>query len=179
MSDQEKEALAEQNMPLVWYVVNKYAGVSVDRDELYSAALFGMAQALSAYDETRGIRFSTFAVVCMNRAVLILLRSARKRRLDISYDSHILSQNNGDEIWREDFTSVTTIGDTVPEDVTTKIVVRDFIERLPDRSWEILRLRMSGMRQKEIAKRIGLSQPQIGRLLNRMGENLWAELHSR
>lgn len=176
MSDQEKAELAERNMPLVWYVVNRYAGATMERDELYSAALFGMAQALSAYDETRGIRFSTFAIVCMNRAILGVLRAYRKRGPDISYESQICSPSDGDEIRYGSFVCVTTIRCATPDDIATKIVVREFIERLPERSKEILQLRMGGMRQKEIAERIGLSQPQIGRLLADMRDRLWKEL---
>ena len=74
---------------------------------------------------------------------------------------------------------MTTIRCAAPDDIATKIVVRDFIERLPERSREILRLRMGGMRQKEIAERIGLSQPQIGRLLADMRDKLWKELYLR
>lgn len=103
MSDQEKAELAERNVPLIWYVVNRYTGASVECDELYSAALFGMARALSAYDETRGIRFSTFAVICMNHEILNLLKAARKRKMDISYDICILSPDNGDVIRDESF----------------------------------------------------------------------------
>lgn len=178
MSDQEKAELAEQNMPLIWYVVNRYAGASVERDELYSAALFGMAKALSAYDETRGIRFSTFAIVCMNRAILQLLRTAKKRKLDISYDGLIRS-SNGDEIWHERFMSATESGNISPDDVTTKIVIYDFIDKLSDRDREILRLRASGLRQKEIGKKLGLSQAQISRMLNKMIGELWKELYLR
>ena len=179
MSDQEKAELAEQNMPLVWYVVNRYAGATMGRDELYSAALLGMARALSAYDHTKEVKFSTFAVICMNREILKLLRSAKKRGPDISYESQICSPNDGDEIRYGSFVCVTTIRCATPDDIATKIVVRDFIERLPERSKEILQLRMGGMRQKEIAERIGLSQPQIGRLLADMRDRLWKELYLR
>lgn len=179
MSDQEKAELAERNMPLIWYVVNRYASTPVECDELYSAALFGMALALSAYDETRGIRFSTFAVACMNHEILNLLRAARKRKLDISYDGCILSPDNGDAIRDESFISVTTIKSAAPDDIATKIVVCDFIEQLPERSKEILRLHMGGMQQKDIAKLYGMSQQRIGRILIGMREKLWKELYSR
>lgn len=179
MSDQEKAELAEQNMPLVWYVVDQYVGVSVERDELYSAALFGMAQALSAYDETRGIKFSTFAIVCMNRVILGVLRAYRKRRLDISYEGCILSPDKGEEVWNERFVAVTSTGNEGPNDVAAKIVVTDFVKHLPDREKEILILRMRGLRQREIAKSVGMSQPQIGRLLNKMRKMLWKELYLR
>ena len=177
MSDQEKAELAEQNMPLVWYVVNKYVGASVERDELYSAALFGMARALSAYDKTKGAKFSTFAVICMNREILCLLRASRKRRLDISYEDHVRPSSNGDETRYERFVSSTAIGNEIPGDIETKIVVDDFVGHLPDRDKEVLRLRMIGMRQRDIGEIIGLSQPQIGRLLIKMQEKLWKELY--
>lgn len=179
MSDQEKAELAEHNMPLVWYVVNRYAGASVECDELYSAALFGMARALSAYDETKGIRFSTFAVVCMNHEILNLLKAAKKRRFDISYNSCVLSPDNGDVIRDESFIGRMTTINTTPDDVAAKIVFCDFVEQLPERDREILQLRMDGMQHKDIAKRFGVTPQRIGRLLIGMRERFWKELYLR
>lgn len=178
MSDQEKTELAEQNMPLVWYAVNQYIGASVECDELYSAALLGMARALSAYDETRGIKFSTFAVTCMNHEILNLLKDARKRRFDISFDNYTTSPDNGGEIKYESIVSVMTTKGTVPEDIATEIVVRDFVEQLSERNKEILRLRMNGTMQKDIAERMGVSRSRIEQILLRMRVKLSNELYS-
>ena len=179
MSDREKDELAEQNMPLIWYVVNRYAGASVGFDELYSAALFGMAKAISTYDKSRGIRFSTFAVVCMNHEILNLLKVSRKRGFDISYDSCILSPDNGDVIRDESFIGRMMTINTTPDDVAAKIVFCDFVEQLPERDREILRLRMDGMQHKDIAKRFGVTPQRIGRLLIGMREQFWKELYLR
>lgn len=179
MSDREKAELAEQNMSLVWYVVNQYIGASVKWDELYSAALLGMARALSAYDETKGIKFSTFAVTCMNHEILNLLKDARKHRFDISFDYYTTSQDDGSEIRYESFVSVMTMKSTVPEDIDTKIVVRDFVEQLSERNKEILWLSMNGMLQKDIAERMGVSRSRIEQILLKMRANLLNELYSK
>ena len=178
MTDQEKAELSERNMPLVWYMVNRYAGATMGRDELYSAALLGMAQALSAYDETRGIRFSTFAVTCMNHEILNLLKDARKHGFDISFDYYTTSPDDS-EIRYDSFASVMTMKSTVPEDIATKIVVRDFVEQLSERNKEILRLSINGMPQRDIAERMGVSRSRIEQILLKMKVNLLNELYSR
>src|SRR5437762_7683452 len=72
------DALVRQHLPLVHHVVaDMIARVPrhIPRDELTSAALFGLVQAARAYDPSRGVSFDRYARRRMQGALLDELRS--------------------------------------------------------------------------------------------------------
>jgi len=69
--------LVEQHLPLVKTVVNRVAmglPAHVDTEDLYSAGLAGLLQAIRQYDPTAGTAFETYARVRIRGAVLDELR---------------------------------------------------------------------------------------------------------
>lgn len=72
-----RERLIERHLPLVRYFARRLAsslGDSVDRDELVSAGMVGLVDAVDAYEPERGCRFSTFAAPRIRGAMLDELR---------------------------------------------------------------------------------------------------------
>lgn len=72
-----EEQLVRENLPLVHYGVSEIASRVpryVSRDDLTSAAMFGLAQAARSYDESRGIAFDKFAMIRIRGALLDELR---------------------------------------------------------------------------------------------------------
>ena len=68
-----RERLIEQNVPLVRYFARRLSaalGESVEREELASAGMLGLLDAVEAYDPDRGYRFSTFAAPRIRGAML-------------------------------------------------------------------------------------------------------------
>ena len=73
-----EDALIRANLPLVQYGVAEITGRvprHVSRDDLVSAAMFGLAQAARSYDDSRGIAFEKFAMIRIRGALLDELRS--------------------------------------------------------------------------------------------------------
>ena len=58
----QKSAFVEQNLGLVHLCANRFRGRGIEYDDLYSAGCIGLMKAVSAFDEGRGVRFSTYAV---------------------------------------------------------------------------------------------------------------------
>ncbi len=72
-----RDRLIERHIPLVRYFAQRMAtslGARADRDELTSAGMLGLLDAVESYDPERGYRFSTFAAPRIRGAMLDELR---------------------------------------------------------------------------------------------------------
>lgn len=61
-SKQERDTFAEQNLGLVHLCARRFQGRGIEYDDLYSAGCVGLIKAIDAFDENRGVQFSTYAV---------------------------------------------------------------------------------------------------------------------
>ena len=57
-----KETLIEHNVSLVKCIVKRYLGKGVDYDDLFQIACIGFLKAITGFDESFGVKFSTYAV---------------------------------------------------------------------------------------------------------------------
>ncbi len=57
-----KEALLKENENLIKSIVKRYLGKGVEYDDLYQLAGMGLLKAINGFDESFGVRFSTYAV---------------------------------------------------------------------------------------------------------------------
>ncbi|MDR0804376.1 MAG: sigma-70 family RNA polymerase sigma factor [Oscillospiraceae bacterium] len=58
----DKQAFAEANLGLVHSIAARFKGRGTEYEELFSAGCLGLMKAVHAFDETRGVMFSTYAV---------------------------------------------------------------------------------------------------------------------
>ena len=59
---QAKEQLIEHNVSLVKCIVKRYLGKGVDYDDLFQIGCMGFLKAIMGFDESFGVKFSTYAV---------------------------------------------------------------------------------------------------------------------
>ena len=57
-----KETLINENISLVKCIVKRYLGKGVDYDDLFQIACMGFLKAIAGFDESFGVKFSTYAV---------------------------------------------------------------------------------------------------------------------
>lgn len=57
-----RDRLVTENLGLVHLCANRFRGRGVEYEELYSSGCVGLVKAASAFDEERGVKFSTYAV---------------------------------------------------------------------------------------------------------------------
>lgn len=62
MCDGAKVPAAEENLGLVHLCANRFRGRGIEYEELYSAGCLGLVKAVKAFDVSRGVKFSTYAV---------------------------------------------------------------------------------------------------------------------
>ncbi|ARP49975.1 MULTISPECIES: sigma-70 family RNA polymerase sigma factor [Caproicibacterium] len=58
----DRETGITQNLGLARACANRFRGRGIEYDDLYQAACVGLVQAVDRFDESRGLRFSTYAV---------------------------------------------------------------------------------------------------------------------
>ena len=58
----DKEALISQNIGLVHFVIKRFGGRGQDTEELFQVGCVGLCKAAEGFNETLGLRFSTYAV---------------------------------------------------------------------------------------------------------------------
>lgn len=58
----EREEKIEGNLGLVHACAHRFKGRGIEYDDLYQAGCIGLCKAVDAFDDTRGVRFSTYAV---------------------------------------------------------------------------------------------------------------------
>lgn len=58
----KREATIEKNIGLVHSCAQRFKGRGIEYDDLFQAGCMGLCKATDAFDEERGVRFSTYAV---------------------------------------------------------------------------------------------------------------------
>lgn len=58
----DRDAFVSANLGLVHSLAHRMKGRGIEYEELYSAGCLGLVKAVEGFDETRGLKFSTYAV---------------------------------------------------------------------------------------------------------------------
>lgn len=69
-----KETLLSHNVSLMKSIIKRYLGKGVEYDDLYELACMGFLKAITGFDESFGVRFSTYAVPMIAGEVKRFLR---------------------------------------------------------------------------------------------------------
>lgn len=73
----DKESLEQavkSNTGLVWSVVKRFLGRGYDSDDLYQIGMIGLIKAIRRFDDSYGVRFSTYAVPLITGEIKRFLR---------------------------------------------------------------------------------------------------------
>lgn len=62
MIAEDRSTMVEKNLGLVHSCAHRFRGRGIEYDDLFQAGCMGLVKATAAFDETRGVMFSTYAV---------------------------------------------------------------------------------------------------------------------
>lgn len=205
--DGAKEELVKENIPLVKSVVKRFKGRG-EYDDLMQLGSIGFIKAIQNFDETYGVRFSTYAVPMISGEIKRFLRDdgavkvsrwakTLAQKINVFIDEKLksgekeptvdeIAQNFGVEAEQVVFAMDTghyllslsstvgddditledkIVGDRSPDEDLDKIMLKDFIEDLPEREKKVIILRyFRDKTQSEIAAELGVSQVQVSRI---------------
>lgn len=191
LTEAEKEQMAEENVKLVYYVVNSYLSTNISQDELQSVAFLGYAKALDRFENDRGVKFSTYAINVMKNEILFFLRHETKhRRNGISMNFALSKDEFGRDLLIEDTIDPQEDDEKSLEDMAVLNeygkILHEIIAELPDKERYILTYRfgLAGgviKTQREIAEVIDMSQANVSKIekniIDKMRKIMKSEYH--
>lgn len=165
----EQQEVVMKNHGLIYFYLHKN---NLSIEDYYDLAAIGLCKAVLTYEKHKGA-FSTYAFLCMQceiatekRKFLAYHRQVYKNML--SLDTEV--ENNKENTF--------TLTDIIPykDNAFTAFELRqDLQELLKDNpvELEILKMYYLGFTQKEISKKVNISQSYISRLIRRIGVELY------
>ena len=168
-----KEILIRHNMRLVVHIVKKYSGAA-ETDDLISVGSIGLIKAINTYKEGKGTQLATYTARCIENEILMLLRSGKKHKNNVSLTDPVGTDKDGNELTLIDL--LYEKEDSVFAQVEKSIQKEKFIallkKFLSKREYDILNMRYGledgySMPQREVAKKLGISRSYISRIEKR------------
>ena len=123
----EREEFIEQNLGLVHTICKRFTGKGIEYEDLYQSGCMGLVKAYDAFDEERGLCFSTYAVPvimgCVRRlfrdgGAVKVSRSVKELGLKIAREKTKFQQKNGLE---PTVSQLAEIVGVAPEDITEAV----------------------------------------------------------
>ncbi|MBE6887655.1 MAG: sigma-70 family RNA polymerase sigma factor [Ruminococcaceae bacterium] len=102
----EREQFIENNMGLVHSCAKRFKGKGIEYEEMFAAGCVGLIKAYDAFDHSRGVQFSTYAVPVIlgeikklfrDGGMLKVTRSIKELSLKVSYAKEYLHKQTGQE----------------------------------------------------------------------------------
>ena len=218
-----KETLLTHNTPLLKSILRRYLNKGVEYDDLFELASMGLLKAIQGFDESFGVRFSTYAVPMIAGEIKRFLRddgsvkvsrALKRTAREISAYIERYTQEHGKEPTVKEVASAFAIDESevvfalgssrmpvsiyeeaphkdgnlspiadrlaspeTPEELLDKVLLKQAIERLPEREKKIVVLRyFRDMTQSEVAQVVGVSQVQVSRIESKILSHFREEL---
>ena len=170
---ESRRILIEHNMRLVAHVIKRYNLPEADLEDMLSIGMVGLIKAIDTYRAGRS-RLSTYAIRCIENEILMVMRSDKKRRREVSLYEPLGTDKEGNEIRLVD------IVESEERDPVTDLYRQECLQRvlsgmeqvLDARELEIMRLRYDAsadteLTQREVARRLGISRSYVSRIEKR------------
>ena len=165
-----REQLIEKNLRLVVHIAKKYQATGYDSDDLVSIGTIGLIKAVNTFSPNKGIRLATYAARCVENEILMVMRSSKKNKNDVSMEEPIGVDKEGNEINLIDVLCAT---DNVEETVEMNIKVAQLYKAvesvLSDREKKVVVHRYGlyntvAKPQREVAKTLNISRSYVSRI---------------
>ena len=179
-----KEILIKHNMRLVAHIVKKYSGAA-ETDDLISVGSIGLIKAIGSYHVGRGTTLATYTARCIENEILMLIRSNKKHKNNLSLSDPVGKDKDGNELTLMDllFEKEDCVFEQVERSVKREKLLEILKKILTDREYTILCLRYAlkggiPLPQREVANVMKISRSYISRIEKRAIEKLRTRLNA-
>ena len=173
-----RNILIERNLRLVAHIMKKYYAQTSDQEDLISIGTIGLIKGITTFDSGKGARLATYAARCVENEILMYFRAQRKSGHDVSLSDYIETGTDGAALSLMDVVSE-------DEDLTEQVCNREQLRQLSklvdtclteqERQVIVMRYGLENsrpMRQREVAKVLGISRSYVSRIEKRALEQL-------
>lgn len=173
MTKEERDRLIEDNVGLVYHVAYRYFGNDINYsysfEDFIAEGIFGLIEAANNYDESKDIKFTTYACKCIRYVLLTALRNdnrkCRKSNMKVSLDQHLKTC--------EDLTLLDRVVIKEEYNNIKMLELLDIIDRCNIKQIKFIVVKLEqGFTTAEIAKMLGTSQPTVSRRIIQLRKRL-------
>ncbi len=168
-----QEKLVTDNLGLVRYIARAINATNVDYEDVISEGTIGLIKASTTFDESKHVKFSTYATSCIRNEILIFLRKENKHSKLKSIEEMLYEDDDGNKLVLADLLS--DKGNYYEEKETIEVIenaLNWMFNLRNSRMRTVLLLECAGVKQNEIGSILGLSQSCISRMNKRANESL-------
>lgn len=166
LTSKEQKELVLKNLKFVHYLVNKLDQHSYNYEDLVSVGTIGLIKAASTFDESKNIKFSTYAARCINNEIFMYFRKENSHMNDISLNDTIHVDKDGNEL------TICDILASPEKDFTEQIediynfmrLISITLNLLTGRERLMMLCKIAGYTQKYTAKILNITQSYVSRL---------------
>ena len=178
MDDKQRE-MVEKNIGLAHHTANKWfyrigKRVMLEYGDLVSICYIGLIKAVKSFDPSRGATFATYSVKVMDNDILMELRHYKRRESNVSYLDDLGTYTNRDgerQNYENDqlagcyvWVYEDNVGKWLDANCAKELILQSFND-MTEQQQKIVYLKSKGYLQREIGKKLGLSQSYISRLI--------------
>lgn len=172
--EEARNILIERNLRLVAHIAKKYSNTGRDMDDLISIGTIGLIKGITTFDRSKGTRLATYCARCVENEILMMIRSSKKIKAEVSLQDPIGMDREGNEISLIDILG--TDADEVIDAVELKIQIKKLYSKMANvlktRERIVIELRYGisngGCKtQREIAQTLGISRSYVSRIEKR------------
>lgn len=176
---QARHKLIEHNLRLVAHIAKKYASNSQDNEEYISIGTIGLIKGIDSFSEDKGFKLSTYCSRCVENEILMHLRSSKKTSADVSMNSVIGTDKDGNDMELIDIIEQEGVDpiDNIYNKVVTKEMLKYIKEELSDRERKVIQMRygLNGEEEKtqqEVADILNISRSYVSRIETKIQNKL-------
>lgn len=172
MSAREKVIIYNKRLVL-YRLSTRFEYTTYDKEDLMSVGTLGLMQAVDSYDISKGTEFTTYAIKCIDNAILRYINKYNKYLTEASLDDTIYYDEKGNEIKLGDTIKDNTNIEEEYDELETYKIIRELINQLSERDRIIIMMNFGFYddivySQKDIATLLNIPQSSFSRLKNRL-----------